>query len=1202
MPGSEREIRLAVVMYGGTSLAIYMNGISREFLELVRATSPAATEAQALGSTARVYRKLAHVLAGTPLDAITDEVLARPPRVRFVIDILSGTSAGGINAVMLAKALAQNTDLEPLKQLWLSEGAIETLINDRGSASQRYPYREPVRAVFNSDRMYVELLRAMEGLNRKDGSTAAPLVSDVALAVTGTDLTGQPIDIRLADGVAQEYDHKHVFEFRLSWPEIDEFGPEFDPLLAFAARTTSSLPAVFEPATVPAARTLAGERRAGDAPWPLLFRGLRAEDRARHEQHAFADGGYLDNKPFGHAIDRLAKAKVGVHVTRKLYYLEPQPQRIDPDAPPAATPSAIETTLKGVSLARYETIRSDIARLVERNRLIDRVRTLGLGVLEDLGRAAVALPEGDDLRALIAAHGPAYGGYHRLRVATLTDELAGTIADQARVAPASDIRRALRWVVRAWRNTQFARDAAPPRTSEVAFLRRFDVSFQRRRAVFLLDKINQLFHLTPDVVRELENVIGSDAGASDRYPALAALVAQYRGAGRAQAEAAWGEMDELFRVAKTLAQRAVVALDPERPAPGDGDGLSAAVQQLEPRRRQFRDELLAILGQPSEDAANAAAGDFLERHRGLVEELAGELERHQRGRVDTAIDALSDLEKLAVPAGLESEVRALLELYWECFVYFDMVQFPLVEATGVGEERSPIEMHRMSPFDCPHYRAFGETKLLGTRFASFGAFLDRRWRESDIRWGRLDGAERLIATLLGHEHGAAREQLVVEAHLAIVREEFPADGAAIDGLVARLDDGRGGAALDPSVTRHNTERFLVERAVAAELDPRASATTLSRLLRTSNKLVDTLTTESRAPGLVRNALAFTSLAGSELLDAAIPKSFKHLLVSYWANLLLLFGALLVVLGLVLPSDSPWGGGTRLGFLLVTVAVAALFARSLAWRALAPPAGVTPTAMPWTRVVGLAALLVGLVVVSANVLLEASAARSPRQDLIGYPSAALAMEFARTADEVACILGVSTSAEACVAPAGVPTGPGVDTMRSLIYVDFAFIALYLTVLGVIALAALRGPHRWRGLLGLALALAAAGLDVWENARILRTVTLDLGQLEAAWLLETARIARAKFLAAFAAVAVLLPVLTVHARTAPLNLRAFAWLLALLGAIGVTLGLLGLVLDYPVLLGYGVGLLAVVMLGIAFLLLMGYFGVRRTVGVTPANGGG
>ena len=35
-----QEIRFAVVMYGGVSLAVYINGIVQEMLEMVRATAP----------------------------------------------------------------------------------------------------------------------------------------------------------------------------------------------------------------------------------------------------------------------------------------------------------------------------------------------------------------------------------------------------------------------------------------------------------------------------------------------------------------------------------------------------------------------------------------------------------------------------------------------------------------------------------------------------------------------------------------------------------------------------------------------------------------------------------------------------------------------------------------------------------------------------------------------------------------------------------------------------------------------------------------------------------------------------------------------------------------------------------------------------------------------------------------------------------
>src|SRR5438128_8497247 len=130
------EVRFAVVMYGGISLAIYMNGISQELLHLVRSTSPDRddhTKARTnLMATEKVYRKLGQMLAsGEKLPDTPEDDSPLPIRTRFVIDILSGSSACGINAVFLAKALANDQLLDKLKNLWVTQGDISKLLNDK---------------------------------------------------------------------------------------------------------------------------------------------------------------------------------------------------------------------------------------------------------------------------------------------------------------------------------------------------------------------------------------------------------------------------------------------------------------------------------------------------------------------------------------------------------------------------------------------------------------------------------------------------------------------------------------------------------------------------------------------------------------------------------------------------------------------------------------------------------------------------------------------------------------------------------------------------------------------------------------------------------------------------------------------------------------------------------------------------------------
>src|SRR6476469_8049323 len=85
------ETRIALTFFGGVSLAVYESGMAVEFFRLV-------TDEQG------VYRELR--------DAIGP----------VIIDIISGTSAGGLGAAFLANALINHSDnLDSLMRLWLEK-------------------------------------------------------------------------------------------------------------------------------------------------------------------------------------------------------------------------------------------------------------------------------------------------------------------------------------------------------------------------------------------------------------------------------------------------------------------------------------------------------------------------------------------------------------------------------------------------------------------------------------------------------------------------------------------------------------------------------------------------------------------------------------------------------------------------------------------------------------------------------------------------------------------------------------------------------------------------------------------------------------------------------------------------------------------------------------------------------------------------
>src|SRR5262245_16001082 len=102
-----REVRLGLVMYGGVSLAVYINGVAQEFFNAVRGRG--------------VYRLV---------KALTDSDV--------VVDVISGTSAGGINGILLATALSGERELAPLARLWREHAGIQDVL--------RPPYGDPALA------------------------------------------------------------------------------------------------------------------------------------------------------------------------------------------------------------------------------------------------------------------------------------------------------------------------------------------------------------------------------------------------------------------------------------------------------------------------------------------------------------------------------------------------------------------------------------------------------------------------------------------------------------------------------------------------------------------------------------------------------------------------------------------------------------------------------------------------------------------------------------------------------------------------------------------------------------------------------------------------------------------------------------------------------------------------------------------------
>ena len=207
-----KEYRFAVVMYGGISLAVYINGVAQELLSLVRSTS--LDRDVSPSPLLEVYRQIAEKLSAkeNPQWKSGDEL-----NVRFVVDIITGASAGGINGIFLAKALANNQQLRNLRDLWIEQADLDLLLNDKKSVADldgQLKTQTPPQALLNGPRLYLELLKAFRsmGEDAHDTTHFADL-RELDLFVTATDAWGEVLPLRLFDKIVWERRYKSDVSF-----------------------------------------------------------------------------------------------------------------------------------------------------------------------------------------------------------------------------------------------------------------------------------------------------------------------------------------------------------------------------------------------------------------------------------------------------------------------------------------------------------------------------------------------------------------------------------------------------------------------------------------------------------------------------------------------------------------------------------------------------------------------------------------------------------------------------------------------------------------------------------------------------------------------------------------------------------------------------------------------------------------------------
>ncbi|MGE3692724.1 MAG: patatin-like protein [Novosphingobium sp.] len=766
----QKELRIALVCYGGISLAVYMHGVTKELWKLSRASRAfLANEDCAEGTECVYHRLLTHIQDRHGL------------RLRVLNDIVAGASAGGINGVFLSQAIYSGQSLEPLTNLWLARADVDVLLdpdarpwwrfakfwaqplvwwvltrpNNVVSASvaketrtevrrklsrfMRSRWFEPPFGGLGFSRLLAEALDAMA--KSEAGPPLLPPGHPLDLFVTATDFKGYLENLRLhSPPLVQESEHRLSIGFRAPSPLRGGQQLASLPELVFAARATASFPGAFPALQLGEIDALCAER--GDEWYGRRDFAKRIMPEHAHsgdlDAVALIDGSVLVNAPFAEAMGVLRNRPAQREVDRRLVYIDPRPDRIgglqrDDPRPPGFF-SVIFGSLS--SIPREQPVRDNLEVLAQQSEEMAKLRAIVEALRPEVERVVAKLfgrtlfidkPTVKRLSAWRAkAHqtaaeqaGFAYQGYAQLKVAGVIDTLAALIADAAqKVLPVGReaISRHLTAHLAIHGLDRIAEVKGGASPAAIAFFTAHDLPFRIRRLRLLARRLNE----------------------------------------------GWDGVDTVSDEARERARDAIygaLALYFEREA---SDSLGEDFPQL--AARVFEDPAAV---------------------------LEGIAERRRLVQTDLLVDAMMVSALVDMPPELR---RRVLYAYLG-FPFYDTVTLPLLRGEELTEF-DPVKVDRISPDDATSIRKGGTQETLrGVEFYNFGAFFSRTYRENDYLWGRLHGAERMIdivASAMPDNMALSAEEIGMfkrEAFLAILDEEegrLMAEPGLVPGIRAEV--------------------------------------------------------------------------------------------------------------------------------------------------------------------------------------------------------------------------------------------------------------------------------------------------------------------------------------------------------------------------------------------------------------------------------
>ena len=773
-----KELRIGLVLYGGVSLAVYMHGVVTEIWNALRASQARSSRRSPPKGTAEVYHQLMHDL----------KKLRDGNDLRIVVDTIAGTSAGGVNGVVLGKAIATGGDASVLDDTWIEKAGIGQL---KAQAPKDAPWWfrlcDNVLAVRRSD--FRKLRRFFDGtpginwewardhiysLFTSDNPKKTPLDGDyftrmiagtledippagpklippggwLDLVLTGTDLHGWPRHLPVEprfhkDLLETAHAHRMRFRFRRPFGQSQQGGSgDFDEDfgLTYAARATAGFPIAFAPVSYRTAARSFKKKRFND---PLPDKDAFA---ARHlpEHHLagynaskiwMVDGGILDNKPFSAAIRLIEEKPANRAVYRTLMYIEPDPALVEGAKPARTMPFPRKMPGLLYKLFRHEPIFADLRAVAARNRLVQRLIAIADAAEahgERVMRAALA-GQRRNLKTLRAAandhlrtgNNPSYPGYTVLKAQRAAGTLAGSLSDAL---------------------------GYPYESKHAYFVRQAIRGFFRRRGTFDTPEYNENTGTYDSNASQVDLLRAFDLPYRLRRLRYLVRVAndQYD---KHEIDAEERKALDTFKLA--LMQVAFAFEELTAWDRGHGEEINAFIRShvgeaykptIVPSRRAealyrwLRRRFNRVMNDKGQ--ASGVHRAILNQRPPLRERL---VYRWLRKRFNRIMNEQGQAVRIAI-SNLPSPLHERLARAYVVYPMIDAAIFPMMDSAGV-RDLSTVRVFRISPHDATTLSR-NPQRLKSREFGAFAGFLRWHAREHDLLWGRLDGAERLIDLII----------------------------------------------------------------------------------------------------------------------------------------------------------------------------------------------------------------------------------------------------------------------------------------------------------------------------------------------------------------------------------------------------------------------------------------------------------------------